>query len=103
MLGQCLSFSTNCRCHAYFPTEEKPEAEFDTFSVTLKTEEHFTHFVVRTLQVQQKEISESYESSSDRERNSSSSSESSESDESDESARTVFHFQYTSWPDFGKD
>lgn len=74
--------------------------EFETFTVSLKTEEHFTHFVVRTLEVQQKETSESYESSSDQE-NSSSSSDSSETDYSDESARTVFHFQFTSWPDFG--
>ena len=94
--GAYLTFFS-FRCYAYYPTGENPECEYERFVVTLKSEEQFSHYIVRTLQLEPKEARDSDENSSDGERNGTSTS----SDESDETSRLVFHFQFTSWPDFG--
>lgn len=70
------------KCHEYFPTENNKELIYDTFQVSLILEEHFEHYIVRTIELHAKDARMLEGGSGD-------------------STRTVLHFQFVSWPDFG--
>lgn len=68
-------------CFQYFPTEANRRCVFETFDITLESLEKFDHYVIRELKliVKNKELLENNTSCE----------------------RTILHFQFISWPDFG--
>lgn len=81
MLNRVIE-KNSAKCHAYFPTEECKERIFDTFRINLKSEEKFEHFIVRTVELHATDARMKEGSSNDE-------------------PRTILHFQFISWPDFG--
>lgn len=71
------------KCHDYFSTMDCHVREFDSFDVFLKEEKTFDNYVIRNLELVRKDINGL--SKEDRE----------------VCSRTIKHFQFTSWPDFG--
>ncbi|MFH4974529.1 hypothetical protein AB6A40_001238 [Gnathostoma spinigerum] len=69
------------KCHQYFPVDSNSECVFATFTVRLLSTNSFPHFIVRTLQLI---------ATDDR-----------MLDDDTEPARTLLHYQFISWPDFG--
>uniref|UniRef100_A0A0M3IKQ7 protein-tyrosine-phosphatase n=1 Tax=Ascaris lumbricoides TaxID=6252 RepID=A0A0M3IKQ7_ASCLU len=73
----------NCvKCHEYFASTQRPVRVFGTFEVHLRSEEQCEHYVMRTLELVTTDGSLV-------------------SDSSQSASRSVLHFQFVSWPDFG--
>ncbi|VDM45879.1 unnamed protein product [Toxocara canis] len=70
------------KCHEYFACAERPLRVFAMFEVRLKSEEKCEHYIMRTLELVPTD-------------------DSIDSDRSKNGARTLLHFQFISWPDFG--
>lgn len=75
----CVAVS---RCHEYFASTQRPVRVFGTFEVHLRSEEQCEHYVMRTLELVTTDGSLV-------------------SDSSQSASRSVLHFQFVSWPDFG--
>lgn len=71
------------RCHDYYPTKDYPSRQFNSFDVVLKEEQYFDHYVIRSLELLHKNKDISSE------------------DDRCSHSRSLKHFQFTSWPDFG--
>uniref|UniRef100_A0A914S4Y1 protein-tyrosine-phosphatase n=1 Tax=Parascaris equorum TaxID=6256 RepID=A0A914S4Y1_PAREQ len=85
ILTQCL-LAQYCaavsRCHEYFASTQRPVRVFGMFEVHLRSEEQCEHYVMRTLEVVTTD-------------------DSLVSNNSKSASRSVLHFQFISWPDFG--
>ncbi|XP_074639935.1 LOW QUALITY PROTEIN: tyrosine-protein phosphatase non-receptor type 2 [Gouania willdenowi] len=76
MLNRVIEKGSVRKCAQYWPTTEEFQMSFsDTgFAVRLLSEEDHSHYIMRVLELQNLKIGES---------------------------REIYHFHYTTWPDFG--
>ncbi|VDK42522.1 unnamed protein product [Anisakis simplex] len=86
------------KCHEYFATNEQPARVFGSFEVRLKEEERYEHYIIRTLELSRVADHDANDNSNE---SSSVSSSNVPNAFSSEPKRTLLHFQFISWPDFG--